>query len=646
MTTSANMGIKRTGKRKSMNVRITMAALAISFGSISITGVITFLLHQSISGEPETFMYFIAGCSIVASVVITFLVRLYIKSNLSYTFRRLLSADQNFDRASEPFKARFQDEGSVDAVGKIYSHFENHSDAVHKLIDDFDTLSGRIQGDYYYRIDAKKYQGGYKNLVEDINYILDTIFGFMEEMPIVVVFFDTEAKITFLNTLAKEQGMDIGKTVYELAPSPETKEIVERIDSVAKSGEKAYFQMALTDPTGKDIVEDYYLSPIIDNANRVIGTMMVNFDASEVVKVKKITEYKEYEAKALIKCLSEELDQGFLSISYKPQPHDEHTEESAAVFQKIADALTHTVDFIADYIDEVNNTLAAMAEGDLTVSIHREYIGDFVTIKNSINNISSTLNKTMDNISSASAQVSAGATQISTSSMDLANGAAQQASSIQELNASIDMINQQTKQNAKNARDAHEISTQSTENANEGNDAMQKMLEAMRGIKSSSDGISKIIKSIQDIAFQTNLLALNAAVEAARAGSSGAGFAVVAEEVRSLAARSQESATETTALIEDSATRVDSGASIAEVTSGALSSIVENANKVLEVINQISLSSKEQADVVEQVSQGVSEIATVVQSNAAVSEETAAAAEELNSQAELLRQMVSYFKLH
>ena len=251
----------------------------------------------------------------------------------------------------------------------------------------------------------------------------------------------------------------------------------------------------------------------------------------------------------------------------------------------------------------------------------------------------------MSEISAASSQVLSGAKQISTSAMDLANGASEQASSVQELNASVDLISQQTNQNAENAENANELSNRSTQNARDGNEDMKKMLESMMQIKESSSNISRIIKVIQDIAFQTNLLSLNAAVEAARAGEHGKGFSVVAEEVRNLAARSQTAATETTGLIEDSIERVETGSEIAESTAEALDVIVNNANEILQIINSISTSSKGQAEAISQVSIGLQQISNVVQSNSAVSEETAAAAEELNSQAELLQELVTYFKL-
>jgi len=336
----------------------------------------------------------------------------------------------------------------------------------------------------------------------------------------------------------------------------------------------------------------------------------------------------------------EDIDKKIAEYGVKANP-----DSYGGTFKDTLYAFDMTIIEIASYINELREILAKIAEGDLRNSIERKYVGDFVAIKDSINNINSTLHKTMSDISAASTQVLSGATQISSSASDLAVGAQRQAASIEELAASIEVINVQTTQNAQNAANANEISDKSVKSAAEGDESMKQMLLAMEHIKDSSNSISQIIKSIQDIAFQTNLLALNASVEAARAGEHGKGFAVVAEEVRSLASRSQSASVESATFIEDSNKRVESGSLIAVSTSESLDIIVKNASEVLEIINRIAIASDEQTLAISTVSEGLEQISKVVQSNSAVSEEAAAASQELASQAEMLQQLVSYFRL-
>ncbi len=295
------------------------------------------------------------------------------------------------------------------------------------------------------------------------------------------------------------------------------------------------------------------------------------------------------------------------------------------------------------YINEIKQILGSISEGDLTNEITREYLGDYTEIKNSINQINFFLRTTLKDIKYSADSVLSGARLISENSASLAAGAETQASSIQELDASLSTINQHTLEKTQKAKVSDELSKKSMVSARKGNEQMIKMLNSMEGIKEASKNISQIIKVIDDIAFQTNILALNAAVEAARAGQNGKGFAVVAEEVRSLAERSSKAARETSVLIEDTIARVSDGTLIATTTADALKLIITDISSVTEIIDDIYQATAEQLEELNQITSGIGQISQIVQNNSSSSEEFAAAAQELDNQSEALTKLVSEF---
>ena len=237
-------------------------------------------------------------------------------------------------------------------------------------------------------------------------------------------------------------------------------------------------------------------------------------------------------------------------------------------------------------------------------------------------------------------QVTSAASQVSSSSQSLAQGASEQAASLEETSASLEEMSGMTNRNAENATKANELARQARQAADTGAGDMQAMSAAMNDIKMSSDDIAKIIKTIDEIAFQTNILALNAAVEAARAGEAGMGFAVVAEEVRSLAQRSAQAARETADKIEGAITKTGQGVQITEKVAKSLSEIVDKARQVDQLVAEVCTASREQSQGVHQITAAVTQMDKVVQSNAASAEESASAAEELNAQSHALREAV------
>ncbi len=257
-----------------------------------------------------------------------------------------------------------------------------------------------------------------------------------------------------------------------------------------------------------------------------------------------------------------------------------------------------------------------------------------------IKSITGPINRIIGLLSASAEQTHSAASEVSTASQSLAEGASEQAASLEETSSSLEEMASMTRRNAENATEAKTLANDAKVAADDGSRRVDEMNRAMGEIKSASDGVAKIIKSIDEIAFQTNILALNAAVEAARAGEAGAGFAVVADEVRNLAQRSAMAAKETAQKIEDSIVKSTRGVEISGQVATGLNNILDKAKKVDGLVAEIATASQEQRQGIDQINLAVNQLDKVTQSNAANAEETASASEELSAQAEALLEAV------
>ena len=296
-------------------------------------------------------------------------------------------------------------------------------------------------------------------------------------------------------------------------------------------------------------------------------------------------------------------------------------------------------------INDVGSVLGSMAMGDFTARPSFHYNGEFGSLEKSVTRICNNMQETFVTIAQASQSVGNGACEVDSGATTLAQGTTEQAAAIEQLSSTLNEIIQQVHDTAAHAKDAEAIVTAASERAVNGNEQMRVLETAMTNIETTSKDISKIIKSIEDIAFQTNILALNAAVEAARAGTAGKGFSVVADEVRSLAAKSAEAAKNTTELIEAALSAVGSGVEASKVTSKYLQEVTEHMRNVVSKIGEITGATDEQSCALDQVAVGVDQISAVVQTNSATAEESAAASASMKSEADRMQSLMSRIKI-
>lgn len=324
-----------------------------------------------------------------------------------------------------------------------------------------------------------------------------------------------------------------------------------------------------------------------------------------------------------------------------PTPVVKSQDETA----ELTKALGKTIHGLSDVVQDVSYHLSKMGQGDFRESITRTYLGDFVAIEESIRAIHSSLREMLLQISQSAGSVAAGASQVSDGAQSLSEGATEQAGAVHELSATVANIEDSARQTAASAEEAGDFVNQTNAQLDISVDYVKEMNAAMEKISDSAAEISKIINTIENIAFQTNILSLNATLEAARAGSAGRGFNVVSDEVRSLAAQSDKAAKATRQLIESSIAAVREGGEVVNKVTESLEKASAIAENVTVKMNTVVEAVENQTAAIAQVTAGIDQISSVVENTSATSEESAATSQELSEQSQLMNDLVGRFRL-
>ncbi|MCL2753150.1 MAG: methyl-accepting chemotaxis protein [Defluviitaleaceae bacterium] len=559
----------------------------------------------------RSYVVFVSIISLSLALIVGIILRFRTIGAMRHSFRRILSNTHMTSSDRKIFHIRSEDKNSNEIAAKLYTSYADSYNSLNSLLDDIESVaSAHLQGMRSVRIDDNKYSGAHKNLVNQVNEMLCYYDDGVKEIVDIMQGLGNGELGAQLEPF-KGEWVHASDTINQMRTN--IINVIKEIGTLADNAALGHFENEIN----ISLLHGFWA-----NIGKRLNTLIKAVDAP----LAEIEENVILMSKGDFTLMG---DTGFKG----------HFE----VVRQACDLANVNIRAI---IDDISGVLGKMAQGDLTVQLNDEiYIGEYTPIKEALTTILKSLNFTLSGIQAAADQVSIGAEQISGSASDIASGAAMQNNAIEKLSSSVKMIHEDAAQANAHATSANTSTSQSREFADRGTEAVGLMVDTMNRIKESSNSVQKIISTITNIAFQTNLLALNASVEAARAGDHGRGFSVVADEVRTLAGRSQLSASETEVIIQEDTKIADEGIKATNEVVNSFNLIASNISEIAGLIESITNISEKQLESISSINSSVAEISHVVSNTSSTSEESAAAAEELSSQADLLRQKVAFFKL-
>ncbi|MCL2399404.1 MAG: methyl-accepting chemotaxis protein [Defluviitaleaceae bacterium] len=593
--------------------------------------------------------------TIIVALVILVLIWIpifWVRKYVGIPLSRLCQVSDNIAKGN--MNVNIPDTSSNDEIGKLAQSFRWMSKEISSVI--YETqrrskaiISGHIQAEH----SGYSAKGDFKKITDSLENVAEGVFQYLHKLPAGVILFDDEYRFGFINAFNEGLGYDpkvmLGKPFPEIMPAAQAEFLLSKFNEARSTGKLVSYPIEMGLPGGDFVYAAHNIIPINDNNGNVAGFMHFGYDTTEAVSTQKrsdkINDYQEQEVSGIIETLQEGLEKGILKFAHKPQIHDKDTVEIAETFNKIGNTMEYALGGIKEYVDEISHLLKEFSNKNFDVTTKQNYVGDFATIKQSVDGVIHSISSLVSDIQNVTAQVETGAGQISLSTQELMASFEEQAAVMSEVREAVSILTEKTQRNAADAQSANGLSEQVQDVANKGSQHMKDMSTVMEEIKMSSAEIAKVASIIEGIAFQTNLLALNASVEAARAGDHGKGFAVVAEEVRNLAGRSSEAAKSTSEMIAKSLGRVDEGVIKSIETTEALQKIVEVTASVTEVISNIANVSNEQAEEISKIQDSMEELYRGSSDNTSAVQNNASVSEELSSQANMLMSLVDRFKI-